>query len=472
MSETARQRQPDGYTGGFGRIVLGLKPVPESEALDLLDTVGSLINANALSAARSLVESVDWSAQSQELQGRAAGLGWLCAFYDESQVDSAADLLSTLDLHQKDRAYLLAMGAELADQNEYDAAARVFGCLCEVDPTSHIPLQHLALALECGEQFEEALDAYDKAIKQTPEFAPVVLGKARCQAECGQFTEAVESYERYLELRPDDAEQWLSLAVLLGDIEEHHRADQAYEAMERIGADPIDLYYNWAVAAASRNDLDRLLGCLSKLEEKTPDTWETVIVRALQAELEEQTWQAWELCKDAWDLVRNGEEEGDEEDLHEAASCADAVLGVAARNDLREYIDEFVEDLFAGEILTEGILDQLRGIYGTHSERASDFLVELEGKITEQELIDEIQGDDNMANPPYGYFRYYRVWAESADQATELVEEFEDRCGGNHSRIEVTEIEAEPEEENLGVWYRSTMHVLALDETEDGGQDS
>ena len=112
---------------------------------------------------------------------------------------------------------------ELAAEDWYDLA-------CELELTA----------------FDEAVEAYQRALELEPGHADAHLNVGRLLHEEGSFEEAEAHYRAALEARPEDATAIFNLGVVLEDQERLLEALEAYRAA--IGADPdyADAYYNLA----------------------------------------------------------------------------------------------------------------------------------------------------------------------------------------------------------------------------------
>ncbi len=96
----------------------------------------------------------------------------------------------------------LEKGNMHAKKGELDLAIECYKRASELDPDDEKPLFNLGLALKRMGKFDEAIQAYDKAlaISEDPE---TWNNKGNALARLGRFDEAVESFRNALRLKPD-----------------------------------------------------------------------------------------------------------------------------------------------------------------------------------------------------------------------------------------------------------------------------
>lgn len=57
-------------------------------------------------------------------------------------------------------------------------------------------------------QFEEAVEAFDRAIEREPAYRDAWAGRGKSLATLGRREEAVASFDRAIALKPDEASAW------------------------------------------------------------------------------------------------------------------------------------------------------------------------------------------------------------------------------------------------------------------------
>jgi len=89
--------------------------------------------------------------------------------------------------------------------------------LLDTVPNSVIVLNILGSALQGQGKFEEAVAAFDDAIRARPDFAEAHGNRGNALKGLGRLEEAIESYNRAIELKPDHAEAWYNRGNALKD---------------------------------------------------------------------------------------------------------------------------------------------------------------------------------------------------------------------------------------------------------------
>ena len=93
-------------------------------------------------------------------------------------------------------------------------------------------------------QIEEAIRAYNEALRLEPEHAEARINLGRLLHELGEVRAAAEHYRRAIELRPSDSTAAYDLGVALQDMGRWEQAARAYNAAIRIEPDHADAYFN------------------------------------------------------------------------------------------------------------------------------------------------------------------------------------------------------------------------------------
>jgi tetratricopeptide (TPR) repeat protein len=121
------------------------------------------------------------------------------------------------------------------------------------------------------EQYEEALEAYEKAIKLRPDYSLAWNNKGYSLHDLKRYKEALAAYEKALELDPDDPIAWNNKGAALNDLE---RYEEALEALEKsIELNP-EYAKSWKHKGLALNCLERhdeALEALNKALELDPD---------------------------------------------------------------------------------------------------------------------------------------------------------------------------------------------------------
>ncbi len=426
---------------------------PLAEVLEALD--------RSVEQALGLLKQLPFDALGSEQQGRALALEVVCLRRKGDSDGLEKRVTEVIAGSEDDEELMVAFGVELSDQDENEHAKAVFQRMRERQPQNPVPVFYLGVVLEREMVYSEALELYEKSIELHEEFAPGHCHRAACLRSMNRLTESADAYRRYLTLEPDDAQEWISLAIVESEREEYERAKVAYDKAESLDPENVSLHYNRAVTALRQGDAAGVAKSAEQLARIAPDDWRTVMASAYRVESDGDVNGGWLACEKGYGLARRSS------DPHGIAMAAAAALGYANRHGLKGPAEELVEQVFRDQAFSPEVLVELRSLDGKEREEAGDWMVILEGDVTDPEVFEALSEDDPYG-PPFRYFRNFRVYALDEKQAGQLAAEFERRCGAGSLRVDAVERIGDVTGVSLGVWMRdhvaNTYSVNAPDE--------
>nr|QNO43661.1 cell division coordinator CpoB [Methanosarcinales archaeon ANME-2c ERB4] len=132
-------------------------------------------------------------------------------------------------------------------------------------------LHNKGLALADLDRYEEALKAFEKAIKLKPDASYAWYSKGRALADLDRYEEALKAFEKTIELKPDDADAWHSKGVALADLDRHEEALKAYEKTIELKPDYYGTWFNKGLALGKLDRLEEALKAYEKTIKLKPD---------------------------------------------------------------------------------------------------------------------------------------------------------------------------------------------------------
>ena len=144
-------------------------------------------------------------------------------------------------------------GIALDFQGRYEEAIEAFDKAIEIDPqfeadriAKDLPVYMLGLQnateshnatewyiigqpLEMQGKHAEAIEAYDEAIRMDPEFAQAWSDKGSALVELNRSEEAIEAYNKALEIDPQDAMTWYHKGLALASQGEYDESIKAFD---------------------------------------------------------------------------------------------------------------------------------------------------------------------------------------------------------------------------------------------------
>lgn len=94
--------------------------------------------------------------------------------------------------------------------------------------------------------YNEALDAYDQAIKLKPDEPDAWTGKGSTLGQLQYPKEALAAYEKAIELKPDNLVAWLGKGIALEKLQRPEEAIAAYDKAIELKPDDLIAWYNKA----------------------------------------------------------------------------------------------------------------------------------------------------------------------------------------------------------------------------------
>jgi len=174
-------------------------------------------------------------------------------------VDFGGNDISEADFTVSDNDVITwtAKGNALYYQAKYDEALQAYEKAIELDPNSANAWTGKGNALAYLARYDESLQAYEKAIELNPNFSYAWTGKGTALAYLAKYDEALQAYEKAIELDPNFANAWQGKGNALYM---QNRNDEALQAYEKA----IELDPNSANAWTGKGCV---LDCLARYDE-------------------------------------------------------------------------------------------------------------------------------------------------------------------------------------------------------------
>ena len=119
-------------------------------------------------------------------------------------------------------------GIALQEQGKYDEAVQAYNKAIEIDPQHASAWTNKGVALADQSEYDEAIQAYNKAIEIDPQHASAWTNKGVALNYQGKHDEAITAYEKAIEIDPQDASAWTNKGIALQEQGKYDEAVQAY----------------------------------------------------------------------------------------------------------------------------------------------------------------------------------------------------------------------------------------------------
>ena len=125
--------------------------------------------------------------------------------------DAANVLKRALEQAPHDPLILTNLGSVLGAQGDFMGATVAFQRACEIDPKLAAPWYNLGKSLARQLRIEDALDAFEEALRRDNDHVTTRIARAGLLVSVGRVEEGAEEYRRVIARRPDMIAAWTGL---------------------------------------------------------------------------------------------------------------------------------------------------------------------------------------------------------------------------------------------------------------------
>ncbi len=120
-------------------------------------------------------------------------------------------------------------------------------------------------------RYEEAINAYDKALQLQPSLAEVWNNRGVVLTKLQRYHEAIASYEQAIQLRSDYSDAWNNRGVALGKLKYYDAAVSSYDRAIQLKENYLDAWNNRGFALTQLKQYEEAITSYQKAEEINPD---------------------------------------------------------------------------------------------------------------------------------------------------------------------------------------------------------
>ncbi|HOI69131.1 MAG TPA: tetratricopeptide repeat protein [Methanothrix sp.] len=120
------------------------------------------------------------------------------------------------------------------NQGEYDEAILAYDEAIRLEPEDAAAWNNKGNALDDLGRYDEAILAYDEAIRLDPEFAVAWYNKGNALRDVGKYDEAIKAYDQAISINPQYANAWNNKGVALQALGRTSEADAAFAKAEEL----------------------------------------------------------------------------------------------------------------------------------------------------------------------------------------------------------------------------------------------
>jgi tetratricopeptide (TPR) repeat protein len=142
--------------------------------------------------------------------------------YNAGLFDKAESiLLSDLESHSKDAAYLKLLADSKHKQDKFSEAVKLYSKAIKYDDGNALLFFSRGAALVFLAEYKEALSDLNTAIKLQPDSAEMYYYKGYCLAELFRYNAAIQAYSKAISLKPDYAAAIYNRGAAKGELDRY-----------------------------------------------------------------------------------------------------------------------------------------------------------------------------------------------------------------------------------------------------------
>jgi len=171
-------------------------------------------------------------------------------------------------------------GSTFADLDRYEEALKAYDTAIKLKPNVYSTWFNKGVALYELGRCDEALKAYDKVIELKPDHAYAWYNRGLALTLLHRYEEALKALEKAIELIPDDAGVWHLKGIVLTYLDRYEEALKASDKSIKLKPDHAYAWYNKGRALTYLDRYEEALKAFEKAIELKPDYADAWYIRA------------------------------------------------------------------------------------------------------------------------------------------------------------------------------------------------
>ncbi|MGD2250706.1 MAG: tetratricopeptide repeat protein, partial [Candidatus Methanofastidiosia archaeon] len=134
-----------------------------------------------------------------------------------------------IELNPENFAAFNNRGLAYSDLNQYEKAIQDYNKAIELNPENFAAFYNRGLAYSDLNQYEKAIQDYNKAIELDPEYAAAFNNRGNRYSDLNQYEKAIQDYNKAIELDPEYAAAFYNRAISYSQMEYHKKAAKDFK---------------------------------------------------------------------------------------------------------------------------------------------------------------------------------------------------------------------------------------------------
>jgi len=150
-------------------------------------------------------------------------------------------------------------GFALHNLGRYDEALQAYNRAIEIDPQLAAAWNNKGIILEGQGKYDEAIKAYDEVIRLDPNLAEAWHNKGVAFGKQSKYDEAIQAYDEAIRLNPNYANAWYNKGAALGKQGKYDEAIKAYDEVIRLDPNYAEPWNNKGNALYAQGKYDEAI---------------------------------------------------------------------------------------------------------------------------------------------------------------------------------------------------------------------
>jgi tetratricopeptide (TPR) repeat protein len=161
-------------------------------------------------------------------------------------------------------------GNTLDDLSRYEEAIAAYDQAIRLDPNNADAYNNKGVDLYDLKRYEEAIVAYDQAIRLDPNNADAYYNKGNTLYDLKRYEEAIAACDQAIYLNSNDADAYKNKSIALYDLRRYEEAIAAYDQVIRLNPNDAIAYYNKGIALNNLKRYEEAIGVYDQATRLNP----------------------------------------------------------------------------------------------------------------------------------------------------------------------------------------------------------